>query len=53
MFSTVVDKIEGRPKMIIAHTVKGKGLTFAENNVAYHNGELTKEQYEKACADLA
>ena len=48
-----VDKIEGRPKMIIAHTIKGKGLTFAENNVAYHNGELTKDQYEKACTDLA
>lgn len=48
-----VEKIEGKPKMIIAHTVKGKGLPFAENNVAFHNGELTKEQYEKACADLA
>jgi transketolase len=47
-----VEKIEGKPKMIIAHTVKGKGLPFAENNVAFHNGELTKEQYEKACADL-
>ena len=48
-----VEKIKGKPKMIIAHTVKGKGLPFAENNVAFHNGELTKEQYEKACADLA
>lgn len=48
-----VDKIHGRPKMIIAHTVKGKGLTFAENNVAFHNGEITKEQFKKACADLA
>jgi transketolase len=48
-----VEKIDGKPKMIIAHTVKGKGLPFAENNVAFHNGELTKDQYEKACADLA
>ena len=48
-----VEQIPGQPKMIIARTVKGKGLPFAENNVAFHNGELTKEQYEKACADLA
>lgn len=48
-----VDRIEGRPKMIIARTVKGKGIAFAENNVAFHNGELTQEQFDKACADLA
>jgi transketolase len=47
------EKIQNRPKMIVAHTVKGKGLPFAENNVAFHNGELTQEQYAKACADLA
>jgi transketolase len=47
------DKIAGQPKMIIARTVKGKGLRFAENNVAFHNGELTREQFEKACVDLA
>jgi len=48
-----VDKIAGKPKMIIARTVKGKGIPFAENNVAFHNGKLTQEQYEEACADLA
>ncbi len=49
----LVDKVEGRPKMIIARTVKGKGITFTENNVAFHNGELTEEQFVKACAELA
>jgi transketolase len=48
-----VERISGRPKMIIARTVKGKGLPFAENNVAFHNGELTQEQFEQACKDLA
>ncbi len=48
-----VDKITGKPKMIIARTVKGKGIPFAENVVAFHNGELTQEQFKKACADLA
>jgi transketolase len=47
-----VDKIKGKPKVIIAHTVKGKGISFAENAVAFHNGELTKEQYETACLGL-
>ncbi len=48
----MVDKITGRPKIIIAHTVKGKGITFAENIVAFHNGELTPEQFERACNEL-
>jgi len=48
-----VDQVTGQPKMIIAHTIKGKGIVFAENNVAFHNGELTKEQFDKACADLS
>lgn len=46
------DENEGSPTVIIAHTVKGKGLSFAENNVAYHNGALTQEQYEQAMEEL-
>ena len=46
------DKVTGRPKIILAHTVKGKGISFAENVVAFHNGELTPEQFDKACAEL-
>ena len=47
-----VDKISGKPKMIIAHTVKGRGIAFAEHNAAFHNAELTREQFESACAGL-
>ena len=47
-----VDKISGKPKIIIAYTVKGKGISFAENVVAFHNGELTREQYDLANAEL-
>jgi transketolase len=47
-----VEKISGKPKIIIAHTVKGKGISFAENVAAFHNGELTKEQYDFANAEL-
>lgn len=44
---------KGRPTMILAHTVKGKGVSFAENVVGFHNGQLTEEQYEKALEELS
>ena len=46
------DSIEGQPKIIIASTVKGKGVAFAEHVAAFHNGELTAEQFEEACSKL-
>jgi len=42
------DGIKGKPTVIIAHTVKGKGISFAENVAAFHNGAMTKEQYAQA-----
>lgn len=41
-----------KPVAIIAHTVKGKGVSFAENNAAFHNGALTQEQYDAALEEL-
>ncbi len=38
----------GRPHILIARTIKGKGVPFAENNPAFHNGMMTQEQYELA-----
>jgi transketolase len=46
------ETIKGRPTAIVANTVKGKGISFAENNPAFHNGVLTEELYRKAMADL-
>jgi len=42
----------GRPTVIVADTVKGKGIPFAENTAAFHNGSMTREQYETALAGL-
>ena len=42
------ETVKGRPTVIIAHTVKGKGISFAENNVAFHNGAMTQAQYDLA-----
>jgi len=37
-----------KPNAIIAHTVKGKGVSFMENNINWHHGSLSLEQYEIA-----
>ena len=52
---TALDTVEknGRPTVIIAHTVKGKGVSFAENVVSFHNSTLSQEQYNQALAELA
>lgn len=46
------DRVQGKPTVIIAKTVKGKGVSFAENNAAFHNGAMTAEQYEQARREL-
>lgn len=40
------------PAVIIAHTVKGKGVSFVENQPGFHNAAMTDEQYAKAIAEL-
>ena len=42
----------GQPNIIIADTVKGKGVSFMENVPAYHHSAITKEQYEKAVDEV-
>jgi transketolase len=48
-----LDQVVGKPKILIAHTTKGAGLPFAENNVAFHNGSMTTDQFEVARKLLA
>lgn len=47
------DHVKGVPTVIVANTVKGKGLSFAENVVGYHNGMLTEETYKQALEELS
>ena len=40
------------PLAIIAHTVKGKGISFMEGDKQYHNARITEKQYEIAMQEL-
>ncbi len=46
------DEIEGKPVMIIARTVKGKGVSFMEDEVGWHGKAPNAEETEKAIAEL-
>ena len=43
---------QGMPTIIVAHTVKGKGVSFMENNNAWHQSLMTPEQYHVALREL-
>lgn len=42
----------GRPRAVLAHTVKGKGVSFMENQVVWHARPPTKEELQQALAEL-
>lgn len=43
---------KGKPTVILADTVKGKGVSFMENNVGWHGKSPNEEQYKEARAEL-
>lgn len=43
---------KGKPSILIAHTVKGKGVSFMENNPKYHGVAPTKEEVELALKEI-
>ena len=43
---------KGKPTAIIAKTVKGKGVSFMEDQVGWHGSAPNDEQYEKAVAEI-
>jgi transketolase len=42
------DKVKNQPVMIVANTVKGKGVPFAEGKAQFHHGIMTEQQYKTA-----
>ncbi|MDH5477174.1 MAG: transketolase [Nitrospinota bacterium] len=46
------DRTKGKPSLIWAHTVKGKGVSFMENKVGYHGKAPDKDELDRAMAEL-
>jgi transketolase len=46
-------EIKGKPTVIIAHTVKGKGVSFMEGNVDFHGKAPSPQETEQALKELA
>ena len=46
------EKIKGKPSIIIAHTIKGKGVSFMENVVDFHGRAPTQEEAGRALKEL-
>lgn len=45
--------VRGRPAVIIAHTVKGKGVSFMEGNFRWHSRVPTDDELATALAELS
>lgn len=45
-------KVQNKPSLIIANTIKGKGISFMENQYAWHGKASNEEEYNKAIIEL-
>ncbi|MES2773828.1 MAG: transketolase [Bacteroidota bacterium] len=43
---------KGKPSVIIANTIKGRGISYMENNLKWHHGVPNKEEYAIAVTEL-
>ena len=48
----VAKNVKEKPTCIIAKTIKGKGVSFMENQVGWHGKALNEEQYNIAIQEL-
>ena len=55
-YAQIIDALDcpvsGRPKCIVAHTVKGKGVSYMENQAKWHGGSPNPEQLAQAMDEL-
>lgn len=49
---SAAQETKGKPSVIIARTVKGKGISFMENTSKWHSGAPSKAQFEQCLAEL-
>jgi transketolase len=43
---------KGKPNMVIAHTIKGRGLSFMENDASWHHKTPSQDEYRQALEEL-
>ncbi len=46
------NQFNGRPKLIIANTIKGKGVSFMENTVDWHYWPMSEAQFQQAITEI-
>jgi len=46
------EEVKGKPSIIIAHTIKGRGVSFMENTAKWHGGSSTEEELKIALEEL-
>lgn len=46
------EKISGQPTVIIQRSIKGKGVSFMEDQVSWHGTAPNEEQYNQAMTEL-
>lgn len=49
---TIARHTKGKPTLILANTIKGKGVSFMENIASWHHGVINDEQYDMAMKEL-
>jgi transketolase len=47
-----LDHTNLKPKLLIAHTTKGNGISFMENGVKWHHGVPVEKQYNEAISEI-
>jgi transketolase len=47
------ESVKGQPTVIVANTIKGKGVSFMENNPKFHGTAPTAQECVAALAELA
>lgn len=45
-------QVKGKPTVIIARNIKGKGVSYMENKVEWHGGTVTKDLHQKAISEI-
>ena len=52
LYDVFMRQTRNRPRVILAKTIKGKGISFMENQPEWHHGSLSEKQYLKALNEL-